>query len=110
MPRASSQPSTTAAASPSSAPSSAEGASPNDCTIDHSSSVVSMPSRATEMNPIATMAQAPPVDRARSIPPSSERLRVRAVFCIQKIIQVTIATVRRDSRPPMSSCASKVSA
>ncbi len=110
MPRASAQPRATDVRSPNSAPRTADGASPKDCTIDHSSSVVSMPSRATETKPIATIAQAPPTVSARSMPPSSERFMVRAVFCIQKIIQVTIATVRRDSSPPMSSCASNVRA
>ena len=34
---------------------------------------------------------------------------VRAVFCIQKIIHVTIATVMSERMPPSSSCASNVS-
>ena len=64
-----------------------------------------MPSRATEMKPMTTTAQSPPEASARSTPASSDDFSVRAVFCIQKIIQVTIATVMSDRMPPMSSCA-----
>jgi len=100
----------TAAARPSSAPRRADGVSPKDCTIDQSRSVVSMPSRATEMNPMRTIPQRPPVASARSTPPSRVFFIVRAVFCIQKIIQVTMPTVTSESRPPISSCASNVRA
>ena len=108
IPRASSQPQPAAVRMPSSAPASAAGASPNDCTIDHSSSVVSMPSRATETKPSTISPHTAPRASARSMPASSVRLRVRPAFCIQKIIQVTIATAMSESVPPMSSCASNV--
>ena len=68
-----------------------------------------MPSRATEMNPIMTTAHSPLDASARSTPVSSVDFMVRAVFCIQKIIQVTMATVTSERMPPRSSCASKVS-
>ena len=49
--------------------------------------------------------------RERAVDPALEAraCRVRAVFCIQKIIQVTIATAMSERVPPMISCASKVS-
>ena len=57
---------------------------------------------------MTTTAQSPLEASARSIPPSSVAFSVRAVFCIQKIIHVTMATVTSERMPPMSSCASKV--
>ena len=68
-----------------------------------------MPSRATEMKPMKTTAHSPLDASARSTPFSSVAFIERAVFCIQKIIQVTSATVTSDRIPPISSCASKVS-
>ena len=68
-----------------------------------------MPSRATEMKPMKTTAHSPLDASARSTPFSSVAFIERAVFCIQKIIQVTRATVMSERIPPISSCASNVS-
>ena len=73
-------------AGPATAPMSASGPPPNERTIDHRNSAVSMPSRATEMNPIATTPHRPPVASARAMPCSSSPFRPRAARCIQKTI------------------------
>ncbi len=77
--------------------------------IDHRNRAVSTPSRATEMNPIATTPHRPPVAIALAMPPSSSPFNPRAARCIQNTIVVTIATARIDSVPPRTSCASKLS-
>ena len=109
IPRASSQPSTTAATSPEQR---AEQRGRRVAERLHHRPQQQRgldASRATETKPMATSAQSPPCASARSIPPSRLAFRVRAVFCIQKIIHVTIATAMSERVPPMISCASKVS-
>ncbi len=70
-------------------------------------SAVSRPSRPTAMVAVAARAIGPRATAA-SILPWSSPFRERAVFFIQKTIQVTKPTAMIDMNPPKASWASKV--
>jgi hypothetical protein len=69
-------------------------------------SAVSIPSRPTARNATSTSPHPAP-ERWLSTSARNSRESPRAVRSIQKIIQVTNPAATIESRPPMSSCASK---